>query len=98
MVREHPDHTATGPLYDTTPLPKYEIPSVGTSADTAYEVIHKELSLDGNPLLNLASFVHTHMAPQADKLMAENVSKVRALSLGPDPPADASHAEPHRPG
>lgn len=42
-------------------------PTTGTSADEAYELIHDELTLDGNPLLNLASFVHTHMDPKADQ-------------------------------
>ncbi|RUS19245.1 glutamate decarboxylase, partial [Jimgerdemannia flammicorona] len=31
--------------------------------------------LDGNPVLNLASFVTTYMEPEAEKLMAENLSK-----------------------
>lgn len=31
--------------------------------------------LDGSPVLNLASFVHTWMPPQADKLVFENMSK-----------------------
>jgi glutamate decarboxylase len=38
-------------------------------------MIHDELSLDGSPLLNLASFVHTWMPAEADKLMMENVGK-----------------------
>lgn len=47
----------------------------GTDAESAYQLIHDELSLDGNPLLNLASFVHTWMPEAADKLMIENMSK-----------------------
>lgn len=47
----------------------------GTDAEAAYQLIHDELSLDGSPLLNLASFVHTWMPPEADKLMMENVGK-----------------------
>jgi len=61
--------------YGTAPIPKYHIPSKGTSADSAYQMIHDELSLDGSPLLNLASFVHTWMPAEADKLMMENVGK-----------------------
>jgi glutamate decarboxylase len=38
-------------------------------------MIHDELSLDGSPLLKLASFVHTWMPAEADKLMQENVGK-----------------------
>ncbi|KLO12024.1 glutamate decarboxylase [Schizopora paradoxa] len=66
---------AYGARYGTDPIPKYQIPSKGTDADSAYQIIHDELALDGSPLLNLASFVHTWMPPQADKLMAENISK-----------------------
>ena len=47
----------------------------GIGARDAYQLIHDELSLDGNPLLNLASFVHTWMPQEADKLMMENLSK-----------------------
>ncbi|KAJ3515561.1 hypothetical protein NLJ89_g1677 [Agrocybe chaxingu] len=49
--------------------------NTGVSADAAYRLIHDELSLDGSPVLNLASFVHTWMPPQADSLVRENISK-----------------------
>jgi glutamate decarboxylase len=38
-------------------------------------MIHDELDLDGRPNLNLASFVHTWMEPEADRLIMENISK-----------------------
>jgi glutamate decarboxylase len=44
-------------------------------ADAAYQLIHDELNLDGNPALNLASFVTTWMEPQADKLIMESIDK-----------------------
>lgn len=47
----------------------------GTDAESAYQLVHDELALDGSPLLNLASFVHTWMPAPADKLMQENMSK-----------------------
>lgn len=47
----------------------------GTDAQAAYQLIHDELTLDGSPLLNLASFVHTWMPEQANKLMIESMSK-----------------------
>lgn len=47
----------------------------GTNADATYQLIHDELTLDGTPALNLASFVHTWMPKQADQLMMENISK-----------------------
>jgi glutamate decarboxylase len=82
----HPRHSLTdtsrtqfagayGARYGTEPIPKYRLPSKGTDAQAAYQIIHDELSLDGTPLLNLASFVHTWMPEQADKLMQENMSK-----------------------
>jgi glutamate decarboxylase len=44
-------------------------------AETAYQIIHDELMLDGNARLNLATFVTTWMEPQAARLMAECVDK-----------------------
>lgn len=44
-------------------------------AQAAYQLIHDELNLDGNPALNLASFVTTWMEPEADKLIMESVDK-----------------------
>ncbi|RDB24023.1 Glutamate decarboxylase 2 [Hypsizygus marmoreus] len=64
-----------GARYNTLPIPKYHLTHKGVNADAAYQIIHDELSLDGRPVLNLASFVHTWMPPQADKLMQENMSK-----------------------
>ncbi|KAL0572634.1 glutamate decarboxylase gad1, partial [Marasmius crinis-equi] len=49
--------------------------SQGIDAEAAYQLIHDELALDGSPVLNLASFVHTWMPSQADKLMQENMNK-----------------------
>jgi glutamate/tyrosine decarboxylase-like PLP-dependent enzyme len=51
------------------------IVSQGIDIESAYQIIHDELVLDGQPLLNLASFVQTWMPPIADKLMLENISK-----------------------
>jgi glutamate decarboxylase len=41
----------------------------------AYRIIHDELALDGNPELNLATFVTTWMDDEADRLMVETVNK-----------------------
>ena len=67
--------TSYGARYTTTDLPRYTLPSEGVDAEAAYQLVHDMTDLDGRPNLNLASFVHTWMPPQADKLMAENVSK-----------------------
>ncbi|KAI1631275.1 pyridoxal phosphate-dependent transferase [Biscogniauxia mediterranea] len=56
-------------------VPKYEIPRDGAPSDSAYQLIHDELDLDGKPNLNLASFVGTYMEPNAKRLMTENLSK-----------------------
>jgi glutamate decarboxylase len=56
-------------------VPKYEFPEEGMSPRAAYQLIHDETSLDGNPFLNLASFVTTWMEPEADKLVMENINK-----------------------
>jgi glutamate decarboxylase len=44
-------------------------------ADTAWQLVHDELMLDGRSRLNLATFVTTWMEPQADRLMAECADK-----------------------
>jgi glutamate decarboxylase len=56
-------------------LPKYEIPEKKTDSNLAYRLIHDELSLDGNPTLNLSSFVTTWMEPEANQLIMENIGK-----------------------
>ncbi len=56
-------------------IPKYRLPTEGVVAEAAYQLIHDELNLDGNPALNLASFVTSWMEPQADRLAAETLAK-----------------------
>ncbi|CAO3676968.1 unnamed protein product [Umbelopsis vinacea] len=69
-------HTlAYGSRYATQEIPKFRLPDQSTEAQTAYQLIHDELELDGRPNMNLASFVHTWMEPEADKLIMENISK-----------------------
>ncbi len=56
-------------------IPKYRLPVQGMSANAAYQLVHDELNLDGNPALNLASFVTNWMEPQANVLAAETLAK-----------------------
>jgi len=56
-------------------VPKYWLPAEGMDAEAAYQLVHDELSLDGNPSLNLASFVTTWMESQADRLARETLAK-----------------------
>ncbi|KAF8877197.1 pyridoxal phosphate-dependent transferase [Infundibulicybe gibba] len=60
---------------DGARAPKYTMPEFGMPAKAAYQLLHDETALDGNPLLNLASFVHTWMPEEADKLITENMNK-----------------------
>ncbi len=59
----------------TQSVPKYELPDHEMAPDSAYNIIHDELMLDGNARLNLATFVTTWMEPQAEQLMAEAFDK-----------------------
>ncbi|MCM3923063.1 glutamate decarboxylase [Frankia sp. AiPs1] len=56
-------------------VPRFRIPQESISPETAYQIVHDELMLDGNARLNLATFVTTWMDPQADRLMAECAPK-----------------------
>ena len=56
-------------------LPSYEMPNSEMPKEVAYRMIKDELSLDGNPILNLASFVTTYMEPEVEQLMAEAAPK-----------------------
>jgi glutamate decarboxylase len=67
--------SAYGSRYLSAPLPKYELPQGQMPARVAYQLVHDEMNLDGNPSLNLASFVTTWMEPEADRLMTETLGK-----------------------
>nr|DAD32426.1 TPA_asm: hypothetical protein HUJ06_011277 [Nelumbo nucifera] len=61
--------------YVQDPLPRYNLSEKSIPKEAAYQIIHDELLLDGNPRLNLASFVTTWMEPECDKLMVEAINK-----------------------
>lgn len=56
---------------ETTSVPRLRVPDGELPPDSAYQIVHDELMLDGNARLNLATFVTTWMDPQARALMAE---------------------------
>ncbi|KAL1750587.1 pyridoxal phosphate-dependent transferase [Schizophyllum commune] len=60
---------------DATAAPKYTFPSHGIPSKSAYQLIHDEAALDGNPALNLASFVHTWMPDDGIRLFQEAANK-----------------------
>ncbi len=71
-VAVRPQFTQGGDLHD---IPRLELPRHEMPADSAYQIVHDELMLDGNARLNLATFVTTWMEPAAGKLMAECLGK-----------------------
>jgi glutamate decarboxylase len=48
-----------GSRFISTPVPKYEMPVEEMPASIVYRIIHDEMNLDGNPAMNLATFVTT---------------------------------------
>ncbi|TAQ91204.1 hypothetical protein B7494_g451 [Chlorociboria aeruginascens] len=64
-----------GSRFAAEDLPKTEMPEHEMPKEVAYRMIKDDLSLDGNPMLNLASFVTTYMEKEVEDLMAESFSK-----------------------
>ena len=50
-----------GSRFASQELPAHELPDHEMPKEIAYRMIKDDLSLDGNPMLNLASFVTTYM-------------------------------------
>ena len=71
-VSIHPQFCRPG---ETGQVPRLDIPDQEMDPDTAFQITHDELMLDGNARLNLATFVTTWMEPQAALLMAEAADK-----------------------
>src|ERR1044072_6425885 len=71
------EQVSVNPVFTREPprISRLSMPRAELDADTAYQVVHDELMLDGNARLNLATFVTTWMEPQAEKLMAECFDK-----------------------
>lgn len=67
------------PVFSRTPMkstvPRYKIPDEEMLPETAYQIVHDELILDGNPRQNLATFITTWMEPEARQLMEETFDK-----------------------
>lgn len=56
-------------------VPKYEIPPHSSDGELVYKYMKENLSLDGIPSLNLASFVNTEVDEVPMKLITENIMK-----------------------
>lgn len=79
-IEDLPDHgrfnrDIVSARYGLEAAAKYEFPESGMPGWLVRQTISRELQLDGNPLLNLASFVTTYMDESADRLFAETLSK-----------------------
>jgi glutamate decarboxylase len=72
----NPFYTVANPaLAATLTAPHDQLRDDPLPPDTAQQLVHDELMLDGNARLNLATFVTTWMEPQARELMAECLDK-----------------------
>jgi glutamate decarboxylase len=68
-------NTTYSSRYFTDEVPEHEIPKGSMPARAAFQLIDDELNLDGNPVLNLASFVTTWMEPEAQQLATETLNR-----------------------
>ncbi|PWA54865.1 glutamate decarboxylase [Artemisia annua] len=68
-------HSTFASRYVRTVLPRFKIAESSIPKEAAYQIINDELMLDGNPRLNLASFVTTWMEPECDKLIMASINK-----------------------
>ena len=83
MIHEHhgasaSDEISVNPLFSRgscTAVPRWRIPDGEMLPETAYQLIHDELFLDGNARQNLATFVTTWMEPEATQLYMESFDK-----------------------
>ncbi|KAK0642336.1 Glutamate decarboxylase 4 [Lasiodiplodia hormozganensis] len=64
-----------GSRFAVEDIPRLEMPEREMPKEIAYRLIKDDLSLDGTPTLNLASFVTTYMEEEAEKLMTECFAK-----------------------
>ncbi|XP_078432989.1 glutamate decarboxylase-like [Wolffia australiana] len=68
-------HSTFASRYVQKPLPRFKMPEAEIPREAAYQIISDELMLDGNPRLNLASFVTTWMEPECDRLIMASLNK-----------------------
>jgi glutamate decarboxylase len=72
-------HVSINPVFTRTgereSVPKYRLREAPMQPATAYQIVHDEVSMDGNARFNLATFVTTWMEPEASLLMTESFQK-----------------------
>ena len=57
------------------PVPKWRIPKQGMRSDAALNLVHDELSFDGNARQNLATFCQTWLEDEIHRLMDQSIDK-----------------------
>src|SRR5215468_11797945 len=62
-----------GSRYMCEAIPKTKLPQQSMDPRSAYHLIHDELQVQGNPTLNMASFVTTVMDEECERLICENL-------------------------
>ncbi len=75
---ELPPEFSINPLFarkGESVVPRFHMPDEGMLPETAYQIVHDEMTLDGNARLNLATFVSTWMEPTAEHLYAKSFDK-----------------------
>lgn len=75
---ELPHEFSVNPLFareGESVVPRFHMPDEGMLPETAYQIVHDEIALDGNARLNLATFVSTWMEPAAEHLYAKSFDK-----------------------
>ena len=75
---ESPPEFSINPLFarkGESVVPRFHMPDEGMLPETAYQIVHDEMTLDGNARLNLATFVSTWMEPTAEHLYAKAFDK-----------------------
>jgi glutamate decarboxylase len=64
-----------GNRFLTEASPSKQLPDVGMPAQDAMRLLGEELTLEGDPQHNLATFVTTWMEPEAQRLIADNLHR-----------------------
>ena len=78
MQKELPHEFSVNPLFarkGESVVPRFHMSDEGMLPETAYQIVHDEITLDGNARLNLATFVSTWMEPTAEQLYAKSFDK-----------------------
>lgn len=73
-----PDELSVNPMFSRNSedaIPRFRLRNQGMLPETAYQIVHDEIAIDGNARLNLATFVTTWMETDADRLYAEAFDK-----------------------